>query len=126
MRLFKWARRSSKPAQPALKPDLLPIHHGITLELWQARPDYVKWAHELFLSKEGSELLSVVRNQMPVPPPESNHSFALGRVSGYMEAINVLTSTAYMPPPPLQQIPVTYEPEGKEDNRFEDIAPEPE
>lgn len=107
MRLSNWLKRKTPKARP--NKIVLPIVHGITLELWQSRSESVKWARELWLSKEGSELLSVVRNEMPVAEKGDDPSYALGRMRGYMEALGVMSMLAIHKSQVPAAIPETYD-----------------
>lgn len=69
----------------------------------------MKWARGFYATREGIDMLSVVRNSMPVAQPGDKPEFALGKVHGYMEALAVMASLAVYPAASPEQVPVTYE-----------------
>lgn len=106
--LFKWLTRR-RDSKPKAKPEILPITHGVTLAIWQSRPEHVKWARDLFRTAEGIDMLSVIRNELPFHFKGASPEYSLGAIWGYMEAFNVLTSLAMHPLKAPEDVPVTYE-----------------
>ena len=90
----------------------LRINHGLTLGVWQSRPHYVTWAREFFKSHMGSELVSVLRNNQPFVVARNlsatDAAIELGRVRGYMEAVNTLAELAMDRVKLPKDVEVTY------------------
>lgn len=81
---------------------------GIDLPMWQQSDARIKWARDLWMSPDGSAMLSVLKNTMPVPDVV-NPVFDAGRVRGYQMALGVLQQMANHPPQAPVEVPVTYD-----------------
>lgn len=108
--LFKWLRlRRAKPQPAPIRTEVIEISHGITLAIWQSRTESVKWAREFYQTREGIDMLSVIRNELPFHLKGNSSDYSLGVINGYLQAIDVLASLALYPQRMPENIPVTYE-----------------
>lgn len=111
-KLRHWLNRPKAGVQRVVQ--IRTLHGGIDLPTWQQSSSRTDWAKELFRTRMGKDLISVLRNEIPRPQMDNEHIAAMSgaAVRGYMICLDTLLALAEEPKKQPTLPEATYETEG--------------
>lgn len=88
-RVKAWLHKLTQPKAARVVQPVL-AWRGVSFKDWQVSGDRIAFARELFNDPRGQDLLMVLFNHIPYDPTPVNPAWSHGRVTGYMECLNLL------------------------------------